>query len=89
MPDQCVTVEAGINQRTLRNTTGITHPTEPYSGKNHIVIAGSLSTASISKFEVRVTNTLPNRFTLKRNATVAEFTMLYPQESKQLQPLNR
>ena len=33
MPDQCITTEAGINLRTITNTTGIIHPTEQYSGE--------------------------------------------------------
>ena len=88
MPDQCMTIEAGINLRTITNTTGIIHPTEQYSGEHQLVVASSLSTVSNSKIEIRVTNTSPNPFTLKKNANVAEFTKLSPQEAKQLHPLN-
>ena len=88
MPDQCITIEAGINLRTITNTTGIIHPTEQYSGEHHLVVASSLSTVTNSKIEIRVTNTSPNPFTLKKNANVAEFTILSPQEAKQLHPLN-
>ena len=88
MPDQCITIEAGINLRTITNTTGIIHPTEQYSGEHQLVVASSLSTVSNSKIEIRVTNTSPNPFTLKKNANVAEFTILSPQEAKQLHPLN-
>ena len=88
MPDQCITIEAGINLRTITNTTGIIHPTEQYSGEHQIVVASSLSTISNSKIEIRVTNTSPNPFTLKKNANVAEFTILSPQEAKQLHPFN-
>ena len=51
-------------------------------------MASSLSTISNSKIEIRVTNTSPNPFTLKKNANVVEFTILSPQEAKQLDPLN-
>ena len=88
MPDQCITIEAGINLRTITNTTGTIHPTEQYSGEHQLVVASSLSTATNSKIETRVTNTSPNPFTLKKNANVAEFTILSPQEAKQLHPLN-
>ena len=88
MPDQCITIEAGINLRTIANTTGIIHPTEQYSREHQLVVASSLSTVSNSKIEIRVTNTSPNPFTLKKNANVAEFTILSPQEAKQLHPLN-
>ena len=88
MPEQCITIEAGINLRTITNTTGIIHPTEQYSGEHQLVVASSLSTISNSKSEIRVTNTSPNLFTLKKNANVAEFTILSPQEAKQLHPLN-
>ena len=87
MPDQFVTVEAGIKLRTLTSTTGIIHPTEPYSGEHQIVVASSLITTSNSKMKVRVINTSPDPFTLKKNATVAKITILLPQEAKQLQPL--
>ena len=51
-------------------------------------MASSLSTVSNSKIEIRVTNTSPNPFTFQKNANVAEFTILSPQEAKQLHPLN-
>ena len=88
MPDHCITIEAGINLRTITNTTAIIHPTEQYSGEHQLVVASSLSTVSNSKIEIRVTNTSPNPFTLKKNVNVAEFTILSPQEAKQLHPLN-
>ena len=88
MPDQIVRVEEGIKLRTLTSTTGIIHPTEPYSREHQIVVASSLMTTSSSKIEVRVTNTSSDPFTLKKNASVATITILLPQEAKQLQPLN-
>ena len=88
MPDQCITIEAGINLRTITNTTGIIHHTEQYSGDHQLVVASSRSTVTNSKIEIRVTNTSPSPFTLKKNANVAEFTILSPQEAKQLHPLN-
>ena len=48
------------------HTTGIIHSTEQYSGDNQVVVASSLSIASNSKIEVRVPNTSPNQFTLKK-----------------------
>ena len=88
IPNQCATIEAGINLRTLTNTTGTTHWTEQYPGDNQIVVASSNSTTSNSKTEMRVTNTSPNPFTLKDKTTVAEFLILSPKKAKQLQPLN-
>ena len=73
---------------TITNTTGIVHPTEQYSGEHQLVVASSLSTVSNSKIEIRVTNTSLNPFTIKKNTNVAEFTILSPQEAKQLHPLN-
>ena len=80
MPNQCATIEAGINLRTLTNTTGTTHRTEQYPGDNQIVVASSNSTTSNSKTEMRVTNTSPNPFTLKYKTTVAEFLILSPKK---------
>ena len=88
MPDQCFTIEAGINLRNLTNTAGVVHPAAQHSGYNKIVVASSMSTFPNSKIEVRVTNTSPNPFAIKKNAPVAEFTIISPQEAKQLQPLN-
>ena len=82
MPNQCVTIEAGFNLRTLTNTTGIIHPTEPYSGEQQLVVASSLSTATNSKIEIRVTNISPSPFTLKKFATIAVVTILSPQKAK-------
>ena len=88
MPDQCITIEAGINLRTITNTTGILHPTEQYSGDHQLVVASSLQTVTNSKIEIRATNNSPSPSTLKKNANVAEITILSPQEAKQLHPLN-
>ena len=88
MPDQSITIEDGINLRTLTNTTGMIHSTEPYSGEHQLVVASSLSTATNAKIEIRVTNTSPSPFALKKKTNVAEFTILSPQEAKQLHPLN-
>ena len=52
------------------------------------MVASSISTASNRKFDIRVTNTTPTPYTIKRNTTIAEFKILSPEEAKELKPLN-
>ena len=52
------------------------------------MVASSISTASNQKIDIRVTNTTPTPYTIKRNTTIAEFKILSPEEAKELKPLN-
>ena len=87
-PDQCITVEASVNIRSIADTTGVIHPIPAYTEDKPIVIASSLSTVHEMKTLIRITNTSPTPFTIKKNTVVAEFHITTPNEAKNIKPLS-
>ena len=85
-PDQCTTVEALVNIRAIADTTDVIHPLPAYSEDKPIVIASSLSTAHEMKIPIRITNTSPTPFTIKKNTVVAEFHIQRPTKQKTSNP---
>ena len=81
-PDQCITVEAIVNFKSIADTTGIIHPTQNYSDDKPIVLASSLSTVHNVRVPIRITNTSPTPFTIKKKTVVAEFYITTPKEAK-------
>ena len=87
-PDQCITVEALVNIKSITDSTGIAHPTQNYSDDKPIVLASSLSTVHDMRVPIRLTITSPTPFTIKRNTVVAEFHITTPKEAKNIKPLS-
>ena len=87
-PDQCITVEASVKIRSIADTTGIIHPIPAYTEDKPIAIASSLSTVHEMKTPIRITNTSPTPFTIKKNTVVAEFHITTPNEAKNIKPLS-
>ena len=87
-PDQCITVEGLVNIKSIADTTGVIHPTPAFAEDKPIVLASSLSTVHEMKVPIRVTNTSPTPFTIKKNTVVAEFYITTPNEAKNIKPLS-
>ena len=87
-PGQCITVEASVNIRSIADTTGVIHPIPAYTEYKPIVIASSLSTVHEMKTPIRITNTSPTPFTIKKNTVVADFHITTPNEAKNIKPLS-
>ena len=78
-PETTQTITGSTDIPSNVDTTGVINP---------LVVASSISTASNRKIDIRVTNTTPTPYTIKRNTTIAEFKILSPEEAKELKPLN-
>ena len=87
-PDQCITVEAIVNFKSIADTNGIIQPTQNYSDDKPIGLASSLSTVHNMRVPIRLTNTSPTPFTIKKNTVVAEFHITTPKEAKNFKPLS-
>ena len=87
-PDQCITIEALVIIRAIADTTGVIHPLPTYSEDKPIVIASSLSTVHEMKIPIRITNTSPTPFTIKKNTVEAEFHITTPNEAKNIKPIS-
>ena len=87
-PYQCITVEASVNIRSIADTTGVIHPIPAHTEDKPIVIPSSLSIVHELKTPIRITNTSPTPFTIKKNTVVAEFHVTTPNEAKNIKPLS-
>ena len=83
-PDQCITVEALVNIKSIAHTSGVIHPTAAYAEAQPIGLASSLSTAHEMKVPIRITNTSHTPFTIKKNSVVAEFHITTPNEAENI-----
>ena len=87
-PEATQTITAYTDITSTIGTTGVINPATNHCSGDPLVVASSISTASNRKIEVRVTNTTPTPYTIKKNTTVAEFKIMSPEEAKELKPLN-
>ena len=87
-PETTQTITAYTDITSTIDTTGVINPATNHCSGDPLVVASSISTASDRKIEVRVTNTTPTPYTIKKNTTVAEFKIMSPEEAKELKPLN-
>ena len=87
-PETTQTITGSTDTPSNVDTTGVINPATNHCSGDPLVVASSISTASNRKIDIRVTNTTPTPFTIKRNTTIAEFKILSPEEAKELRPLN-
>ena len=86
--DTTKTIIANINTPTKTETIGIVTPTDAFQGSQKITIASSISRAHDNQIELRVNNTSPTPYTIKKNTTLGEMKILTPYEAKNLKPVN-
>ena len=87
-PETTQTITGSTDIPSNVDTTGVINPATNHCSGDPLVVASSISTASNRKIDIRVTNTTPTPYTIKRNTTIAEFKILSPEEAKELKPLN-
>ena len=87
-PETTQTITAYTDISSTIDTTGVINPATNHCSGDPLVVASSISTASNRIIDVRVTNTTPTPYTIKKNTTVAEFEIMSPEEAKELKPLN-
>ena len=88
LPETTQTITGSTDIPTNVDTTGVINPATNHCSGDPLVVASSISTASNRKIDIRVTNTTPTPYTIKRNTTIAEFKILSPEGAKDLKPLN-
>ena len=82
------TIKAYANHISPFKTTGIITPVEQYSETAPLLISHSMSTITDKEVPIRVTNTGESPYTLKKNTQVADFTVLTPEQSKFIKPVD-
>ena len=82
------TVTALIDHPSKWNTTGTVTPLEKFTEKAILLISHSISTIIDKRIAVRVTNTMESPYLIKKHTQVAEFSVVTPEQSKHIKPVD-
>ena len=70
------------------NTAGTVTPVEKNTESASLIISHSMSTINDRNIAVRVTNTTESPSTIKKNTQIAEFSVVTPEQSKFIKPVD-
>ena len=82
------TITAYVDHSSEWNTTGTVTPVEKFTEAASLIISHSMSTIIDRKIAVRVTNTTESPYTINRNTQIAEFSVVTPEQSKFIKPVD-
>ena len=82
------TITAFVDHSSEWNTTGTVTPMEKFADAASLIISHSTSTIIDRKIAVRVTNTTESPYTINKKAQIAEFSVLTPEQSKLIKPVD-
>ena len=82
------TITAFVDHTSEWNTTGTVTPVEKITETASLLISHSMSTIIDRKIAVRVINTTESPYTLNKNTQIAEFSVVTPEQSKFIKPVD-
>ena len=82
------TITAFVDHASEWNTTGTVTPVEKITETASLIISHSMPTLIDRKIAVRVTNTTESPYTINKNTQIAEFTVITPEQSKFIKPVD-
>ena len=82
------TITAYVDHSSEWNTTGTVSPVGKFTEAASLIISHSMSTIIDKKIAVRVTNTTESPYTINRNTKIAEFSVVTPEQSKFIKPVD-
>ena len=82
------TITAFVDRVSEWNTTGTVTPVEKFTEAASLIISHSMSTIIDRKIAVRVTNTTESPYTINKNTQIAEFSVVTPEQSKFIKPVD-
>ena len=82
------TIAAFVDHLSEWNTTGNVTPVEKFTETASLKISPSMSTIFDKKIVVRVTSTTESSYTIKKNTQIAEFSVVTPEQSKFIKPVD-
>ena len=82
------TITAIVDHLPEWNTTGTLPPVEKITETASLIISHSMSTIFDRKIAVRVTNTTESLYTINKKAQIAEFSVVTPEHSKFVKPVD-
>ena len=87
-PATTKTVTAFIDHPSKWNTMGTVTPLEKFTETASLLISHSMSTIIDEWIAVRVTNTTESPYFFKKHSQIAEFSVVTPQQSKHVKPVD-
>ena len=87
-PTTTKTITAFIDHPSRWNTTGTVIPLEKFRETASLLISHSMSTMIDKRIAVRVTNTKKSPYHVKKHTQIAEFSVVTPEQSKHLNPVD-
>ena len=82
------TITAFVDHVSEWNTTGTVTPVEKFTEKASLIKSHSMSTKIDRQIAVRVTNTTESPYTISKNTQIAEFSVVTPEQSKYIKPVD-
>ena len=82
------TITAFVEHTSEWNTTGTVTPVEKFTETASLLISHSMSTIIDRKIAVTVTNTTESPYTVNKNTQIAEFSVVTPEQSKFIKPVD-
>ena len=81
-------ITAFVDHVSEWNTTGTVTPVEKFTENANLIISHSMSTIIDRKIAFRVANTTESPYTINKNAQIAEFSVVTPEQSKFIKPVD-
>ena len=82
------TITAFVDHSSEWNTTGTVTPVEKFTEAASLIISHSMSLIIDKKIAVRVTKTTESPYTINKNTQIAEFSVVTPEQSKFIKPVD-
>ena len=87
-PRTTKTITAFNDHPSEWNTTGTVTPLEKLTETGSLLVSHSMSTIIDKRIAVRVTNTTESPYLIKKHTEIAEISMVTPEQSKRIKPLD-
>ena len=82
------TITAFIDNPSRWDTTGTVTPLENFTETASLLISHSMSTIKDKSIAVGVTNTTESRYLINKHTQIAEFSVVTPEQSKHIKPVD-
>ena len=82
-------ITAFVNHPSKWNTAGTVTTLEKFMETASLMISHSMSTKFDKRMAVRVTHTMKSLYLFKKNTQVAEFSVVIPEQSKHIKPVDK
>ena len=77
-----------VDHPTEWNTTGTVTPFEKFPEAASLLLLHSISTIIYNKIAIRVTNTTESPYLISKNSQIAQFSVVTPEQSKFIKPVD-